>query len=448
MKTEKQHFIKPEQLRIGLYVHIDLGWMDHPFTFNNFKIKDEQQILEIRKLGLQQIRYDPLRSDDASLPTSIGSAAQESTASSTSLTESNAPIPAQPGTPLEDAGAQHGTDVDSDTHHLTFQQQRLQQLQQAIRDCEKKFTQTSSVVKQIEREILLTPPKSLHQAEDLVGNMVDTLLTEGEVVLHAMQPRSGMAEVYTHALNVTVLSLILAKSLDISADDIKALGLGALFHDIGKSQIPDRVTKKSEPFTKAELSLIQQHSSMGVKLAKEIGMPASAVRIIAQHHEYIDGSGFPAKLKNGEIDYLARIVAVANLYDNLCNPQNHIQIMTPYEALSHMFAHQRSKCDPDILKLLIKSLGVYPPGSLVKLSNDIFGIVVSVNPSKPLRPYVLLHAPDVPREAPLLVNLGEEAGLSITHCLRANQLPEDALKYLNPAERISYFFDKDVTAGE
>lgn len=423
MNTEQTHYIKPEQLRVGVYVHLDLGWMDHPFTFNNFKIKDEVQIAEIRKLGLLQVRYDPLRSDCE-------------------------PLPPQ-ATPLVETPTQAPSVVDdTKTAKQAFQEKRLNELRQAIQECEKKFTQATISVRQIERDIQQNPPKTLRSAGELVDGMVDSLLSEGEVVLHAMQPKPGSTEHYTHSLNVTVIALVLAKSLDMTADDIRHLGMGAIFHDIGKSQIPDRITKKTDPLTKAELSLVQQHPAMGAKFGTDIGMHAQVVRIILQHHECMDGTGYPGKLKQDQIDRLARIVAVANMYDNLCNPLNAAQAMTPYETLSHMFAHQRSKCDPSILKLLIKSLGVYPPGSLVRLSNGDHGIVISINPSKPLRPFVLLHAPDVPRNTPLIINLGEEASQSITHCLRQNQLPKEILEYLHPAARINYFFDKDKSVDQ
>ncbi len=423
---DKPHYIKPEQLCIGLYVHLDLGWMDHPFTFNNFKIKDEGQIAEIRKLRLPQVRYDPLRSDGEPLPVVVASL---------------------PETVAETLEASSTSPAESADEKATLQQHRLQQLQQAIQECEKSFVQTASTVRLIEKDILNAPSRALHQAGELVGSMVESLLTEGEVVLHAMQPKPGATEQYTHALNVTVLTLVLAKSLDISEEEANFLGMGAMFHDVGKAQIPDRITRKTDALSKAEISLIQQHSGMGAKYASDIGMPPRVVRIIQQHHEYMDGSGYPDRLKGDQIDRLTRVVGVANLYDNLCNPMSLAQAMTPYEALSNMFAHQRGKCDPDILKLLIKSLGVYPPGSLVRLSDNSYGIVLSVNPSKPLRPYVLLHAPDVPRHTPLLIDLGMETGLSVTHCLRANQLPNEVLEYLDPAKRINYFFTREKVAA-
>jgi len=428
---EKSHYISPDQLCIGLYVHIDLGWMDHPFTFNNFKIKDQAQISEIRKLNLTKLRYDPLRSDCEPAPAGAVAA-----------------VPPEVASPEVGSDSTEAQPVTAETLLAEQRQKRLAQLHQAIAECEKKFGKATTEVRLIEREILQNPPKSMLQAQTLVSGMVESLLSEGELVIHAMQTKPGAVEHYAHALNVTVISLVLAKSLDMRAEDAVHLGIGAIYHDVGKAQIPDRISKKTEALTKAEISLMQQHVAMGGKYASDVGMHEKVIRIILQHHESMDGSGYPAKLKMEQIDRLSRIVAIANLYDNLCNPLNVAQAMTPYEALSHMFAHQRSKCDPEILKLLIKSFGVYPPGSLVRLSNGDHGIVISVNPNKPLRPFLLLHAPDVPRHAPQLLNLGEEASLSITHCLRQNQLPKDVIDYLQPSTRINYFFDKETPTEE
>jgi putative nucleotidyltransferase with HDIG domain len=420
MRPEPVNTITPDQLRVGLYIHLDLGWMDHPFTFSNFKIRNEGQIAQIKALGLKQLRYDPLRSDCEPSVQAPAAAAASALPRQT---------PAVADSPAEEKEA--------------FETQRLEELRQAVHECEQKFAQAANAVIRIEREIHITPPKSMAEARALVDSMVESLLTEGDVVLHAMNDRRGMAEQYSHSLNVTVLAMILAKSLDMSEEEVRHLAMGALFHDIGKSQIPDRVTRKTDPLTKSELALIHEHCLFGAKFAENFKLDPRVGLIILQHHECIDGSGYPGKLKGEEIDRLARITAIVNTYDNLCNPLDLAAAMTPYEALANMFSRQRAKLDPSILKLLIKSMGVYPPGSIVRLSSGDHGMVISVNPSKPLRPCVMLHLPAIPRRTPMLIDLGEEASLSITHCLRPSQLPKEALDYLSPGKRISYYFDKE-----
>ena len=417
-ENNANHYVTPDQLRVGLYIHLDLSWMEHPFKFNNFKIRSEAEIAQIRALGLKQLRYDPLRSDY-----------QPPAPVATDESEDEVP----PSTPIVDTPPPQ-------EHHPTARELRLQALHLAIHECERKFIESTREAKRIERDLRVNPKRSAHDAQQLIDGMLDSLLTESEIVLHAMQPKPGTPDSYVHSLNVTVLALILAKALDILADDARHLGLGALFHDSGKAEIPDRVIRKTDPLTSSEVALVRQHVEFGARIASDAGLPEAVGRIILQHHELCDGSGYPAHLKDGQIDRLARIVSVVNAYENLCNPPNTMDAMTPYEALAHMFARQRKKYDSEILMLFIKTLGIYPPGSLVELSDGGFGTVISVNPSKPLRPYVLMHAPEVPRAAPLLTNLGDVVGLTITRCLRANQLPPDVLRYLAPASRISYFF--------
>ena len=416
MKRPQPNIIDIRQLRVGLYIHLDLGWMDHPFTFNNFKIRDEQQLAQVRGLNLKSLRYDPQRSDCEPLPCGE---------------EAPAALAGQPALAADEELA--------DVRHA-FQSLRFQELHQAIHDCEQKYVQASLTVREIEHDLQHHPARAMHQSQALIDNMVDSILTSSDVVLHAMQ---GGVEQHSHALNVTVLALTMAKALDMAAQEAAWLGQGALFHDIGKNAIPDRVTRKTDPLTHAEQNLLEQHCEIGAQTATEIGMHARIVTIIRQHHECMDGSGYPARLRQEEIDWLARIVAVANIFENLCNPVSMSCAMTPYEALAHMFAHIRSQFDASLLTLLIKSLGVYPPGSIVQLSDGRHGIVMSVNPSKPLLPFVMLHVPDVPRETPMLINLGEQSNLRVTKCLRRSQLPRDAHDYLNPSQHISYYYDQE-----
>lgn len=419
------HYVTPDQLRIGMYIHLDLGWMDHPFTFSNFKIKTDEQLAQIRSLGLKKLRYDPLRSDAEPLP-------EPQPTVEAVVAEEPSVIPEEVPVNV----------VQEDAH-----QQRLKALHQAMHECEQKFSQAAGEARRIEREMTKNPPKALGSAQSLVTDMVDSMLTESDVALYAMQPSTG-EEPYVHSLNVTVLSLILAKSMDIAAEDAHNLGLGSLFHDVGKTRIPDRILLKTDPLTRAEISLIQQHPEFGGEIIKDLNLPAVVSHIVLQHHECSDGSGYPNRLKQDQIDPLARIVAVTNAYENLCNPISPADAMTPYEALAHLFSKMRSKFDADILKLLIKCLGVYPPGSIVQLSDGRYGLVASVNPSKPLRPYVLMYAPTVPRDNPLLINLGDEAGLSIARCLRQSALPKDVLAYLGPGKRICYFFQAEHEGQE
>jgi len=179
----------------------------------------------------------------------------------------------------------------------------------------------------------------------------------------------------------------------------------------------------------------------GLVQAKKMGLSAGATAVIAQHHEHADGSGFPAGLNSDRMTMAARIVALVNRYDNLCNPRLPARALTPHEALSLLFAQGRSKFDTSILGAFIKMMGVYPPGSTVQLTDDRYATVLAVNSSRPLKPSVLVHDPAIPREEALVLDLESAVGLGIRRSIKAQQLPPTALDYLAPSPRIAYFFE-------
>jgi len=414
MSSSSLHVIDVDQLLVGLYVHLDLGWMDHPFPLSNFKLKDAKQIAQIKKIGLRKVRYDPTRSDCAPQPLGL------TTNNSVSVT------------------AVATTAIIADVQAKTA---RIKQLHQAMDENEKKFIIASNLARQATRNILRAPQASIAKAALVVDNLVETALMEGDVAIHALNGSRSNDLNYQHSLNVAVLALMLAKSIEMSADDARLLGMAAIFHDIGTAEVSDKILLKKDVLTKFEQSHLEQHCVAGARMAEQAGLSARIGNIILQHHEFSDGSGYPEKLHGEQTDPLARLLALVNTYDGLCNPHNLTLARTPYEALAYMFAQQRSKLDKPLLKCLIKVLGIYPAGSVVQLSTGAHAIVVSSNPSKPLRPFVMLHERVVKRQGPLIVDLREEPSIHINACLRPNQLPAEVLHDLNPRQRISYFLD-------
>jgi putative nucleotidyltransferase with HDIG domain len=278
-----------------------------------------------------------------------------------------------------------------------------------------------------------------------VNELIDHILTEGDIAIHALNGNRSSDAHYQHPLNVTILALMVAKTIEISKEDARILGLGSLFHDIGKSEISYKILLKKEPLTKFEQANFEQHSITGARIANEMGLPVAVSNIILHHHEHDDGTGYPNQIKANQTDMLAKIVALVNTYDSLCNPTNIAYAKTPYEALAHMYATMRNKHDESLLKRLIKSLGIYPPGSIVTLSNGGCGIIISSNPHKPLRPYVLLYDPTVSRDSPNILDLRQTPEINITKCLTASQLAPEVAAYLQPRQRTSYFFEMTTT---
>ncbi|MBK6293657.1 MAG: HD domain-containing protein [Rhodoferax sp.] len=273
------------------------------------------------------------------------------------------------------------------------------------------------------------------------------MLTESDIAINLMKDKPGGEDVYFHSLNVTLLSMMLAKELKAPPEAIRLIGMGAMFHDVGKLDIPDRIVRKTEPLTKPELSLLQQHCAYGVETGRKLSLPNEALTVIAQHHEYSDGTGYPKGLKGSDIFLLARVVAIVNCYDNLCNPVKQSAALTPHQALSLMYAQQRARFDTAALTTFVRCMGIYPPGTVVVLSNESIGMVVSVNSTVPLKPTVLIYDPAVPRERAILVELESEPEVSISRALKPEQLPKPVYDYLAPRRRLTYYFDSESSAA-
>lgn len=421
MDKKEQNYILPSQLCVGIYVHLDLSWMQHPFALSSFKIKDESQVVTIQAMGLRRVRYDPLRSDCE---------------------------PLLPDGTAYSAPPENVYFVPESLDNTDARVQRVRQLNQAISDCEKGFMRATNAARQALKKLSTHPQEAIAEAEALIDGMVDSIMTEGDVIIHAMDGSRLGDDTYFHPMNVTVLALMLAKSLGMNTDESRLLGLAALFHDAGKERLPDSVVMNSGQLSKVEQSILQQHSELGAAIARQAGLPERVALTMLQHHELNDGSGYPAGLKGTEIDPMARILALVEAYDQLCNPNNPADAMTPYGALSYLFASERKKYDGQTLNLLIKSLGVYPPGSIVLLNDGVYGVVVSVNPQKLLRPLIMLYDRRAERAVPNILDLGEDTDTSISKCLRAEQLPKGVADYLQCRQRLSYFFSTAKAAGD
>ena len=406
-------YISPEQLCVGLYIQLELAWWEHNFAFSNFKIKDEGQIKALRALGLERLRYDPARSDVPPLSAPTQPAAPE-------------PAVVSAPSPAEQASQQRA--------------EKLKALRKRLAEVERKFVQASQQVKTLNQTLRSRPEDASKQAGEIVGAMVDTLLGGSGVVLHSINSKSA-EDSYFHSLNVTVLALLLGRQLGLDSENCHILGMGALLHDVGKLEVPSKVLLKSEPLTRPEQQLLQLHCEFGLRMGHKLMLDDEVLRIINEHHEYCDGSGYPRQLREAAIGRLSRLVCIANQFDNLCNPLNPRDALSPHEAIALMFKQYSARFDAVALKAFIRCMGIYPPGSLVQLDDQRYGLVLGMNPSQPLKPTLIVYAADVPKHEALIIDLEQEPRLSIDKSLRPAQLPREVLEYLNPRQQLSYFVE-------
>lgn len=407
--------IKVSQLQPGLFIELPLKWHEHPFLMAKFVIKNENQISIIRQLGLRKVWYFPDRSSVLPLPE-----------------EADAPeVP-------DDAVK---TELDAAWLEKQERARELEQRRRDIQKVEKQYDQTVNQVKSLMIRMNSLPAQAISEAGVVVDKIVNALLSDKETLIHLMNSNNPDDTLYYHVLNVSVLSLLLAREAGMPEKLYSALGFAALMHDIGQIKIPPQIVRKTTALTKPEQDLYEQHVRHGFDMVKKFGESGPLVwDVVAQHHEFCDGTGYPKRLKGIDISELAKIVCIVNHYDKLCNHNDPRQSMTPHEALSLMFAKQGSKFDKKYLQLLVKLLGIYPPGTVVQLSDERLGMVISLNRTELLKPSILLYDPGVPKEEAVILDLAANGELSIQRSIKPVQLKPEVYAYLNPRERVSYFF--------
>jgi putative nucleotidyltransferase with HDIG domain len=419
-------------LRPGLYVHLALGWMDHPFPTNRFLIKGPEQIQTLRELGLQTVSVQAARCDPAALAL-LQACVQGATAKPpVTVSHPTPPAPAAPAaTGVEAARARH-------RELLQLQQNSLQRSQRLHGKAVQGWLD-------IARDALREPALAAEAAQDLSAQLVSELQGSEDTTVRVLSEAAGTGPVQ-HAINVSVLSLMLGRSLGLGANELRDVAVGALLHDIGKLMLPDvlrNVTSESSAlYTRAR----REHVAQGVRLGMTMGLSPAALRVIAQHHELQDGSGLPQGLTGEEITLPARIVALTDTYDKLCNPSHGGSGRTPHEAQALMYAQMREQLDTRLLGAFIKMIGVYPPGSVVELVDGRHAMVVSTHPQQPLKPCVLVHEPRVPREEALLIDLLRTPSVGIRRSLHPQHLARATLDYLSPATRLHYYFAQELGA--
>ncbi len=440
-------FIDIDDLRVGMYVHIDLGWIRHPFALNSFKIASRDQIDTLIRLGVRRIRWSPERSDPVpgSEPAAGSGQAQAKIGA-----DPTAPADAAPeeGTSAHQAiAATVAAEVAARAEERRQRRERLEAQNASLEVCEREFASASRTYRQVIDLASIQPETAREQAQQMVDAMVGKIAGQEETAIRLLSESVG-ERAAQHSINVTVISLLLGKTLGLDAARLDMLGAGALLHDIGLTALPERLRWLDKQFSSAERRLYQEHVAHGVALCTRMKLPPEQLAIVAQHHELADGRGYPNQLVGEQIAPLARIVGLVNLYDNLCNPANPTQAVTPHEALALIFAQMRHQFDTKVLMPFIRMMGVYPPGSVVELTDARLALVVSVNAARPLKPNVVVYEPRVPRDEALVEDLEQAGHLGVRRSLRPVQLPKAAFDYLSPRQRICYFFERARSASE
>jgi HD-GYP domain-containing protein (c-di-GMP phosphodiesterase class II) len=227
----------------------------------------------------------------------------------------------------------------------------------------------------------------------LIKNAVDKILDEvlgsSNALIHLVDIRAYDDYTFAHSVNVCILSLMTGISLSYNTQQLRELGIGALLHDIGKTRIPKEILDKPSCLTPAEFQEMQKHACHGFEILRHYPeIPLLSSHVALQHHERVDGSGYPRQLKGDEIHEYAKITAVTDVYDALLADRIYRPAFLPYGAIRELTRGTYTFFDPRVVAAFLENVAIYPVGSLVQLNTGDVGIVVDVNKQSQHRPVI------------------------------------------------------------
>jgi putative nucleotidyltransferase with HDIG domain len=424
-----------------LYIKIEGSWFSHPFPTNSFKIKTAKELETLQGLTKVKLYFDPDRSEpewgqSELTEASVREPAQDIVEPDQDPSgDSSPPVPTiseeekAPEDPIQRKVAQH---------------QAFHTYQEHLQKVGSQFHEVVQEAKHIMQDVISGRPRGLRTAQKIVGDLCEILgvADNSRALLNLIGSNESNEEFFLHALNVCSLSLMVGQDLGCTREDTEILALGALFHDVGELKYPAEQLLRKGSMSPSELKgFLCSHPKYGVEMVNKLpNFPYEAIEVIRHHHERLNGSGYPTGRKDDQISTFAKIVMVVDEYDELCHHPDPARSLIPAEALSYLYVKCRHTLWYEAIVSLIRQLGVYPPGSLVRLSNQKIGIVTSVNLANRLRPIILVYDEHTSPEEPIVLNLAEEdEALCIVNAIRPVDLSPKIRECLNPRRIISYF---------
>lgn len=358
-----------EQLVPGMFItEMDVPWYRTPFLSHKRLIKDLQTIELMKVHGIRMVTIDTSKGTD--LPSGPP-------ANTSSVADQPSPNPHAPTAPSQK------------TNH-TVETQETQPEDHSVTLI---YAQAQEAVERIFEDLERGIPPSPEDTKTIVSNVLAQVLTNPAAMttqIAIQKMKQFDRSLTTHALDTCILSLVVAIESGADHQTQEQVGMGALLHDAGYVRLPRNLVRKREECSGADKTLLEQHCKLGVALLSELpGMHEDVLRIVREHHERADASGFPAGLGHETTSRLAQIVGIVDFYDGMISRRGTRPAMIPHDAVRQLFlAGERGHFEKSLVELMIRSIGVYPVGSLVRLTTGEQAVVVGVNPQQRLKPLV------------------------------------------------------------
>lgn len=356
MKPTQPHPVIPvNQLRPGMYVIAIASQTGAMEIAQTGLVTTRQQVDVLIRRGVLTVKVDLARSK---LP---------------GIEQVVSPSPAHSAGSVRPAGSGEGREL------------KIRRLYQEARELQGKFI----------RHLKAGEPIDITPLAAVAEEMVDTMFTHGDAMLCLARIRAKDAYLMEHSMNVAILLANFGRYLGLDRSVLKELTLGGLLHDVGKIMTPDEVLNKPGKLTDEEFGVMRQHVVHSYDiLSNTAGITPTMLEVAANHHERLDGTGYPQRLKGDQLSLYTRMSGIVDVYDAVTADRVYKQGMQPTQAFRVLLKGIDQHFDAELVTKFIKCMGVYPVGTLVQLSNQRLAVVMQRNEQQPLKPMVkvIYHA--------------------------------------------------------
>jgi HD-GYP domain-containing protein (c-di-GMP phosphodiesterase class II) len=396
--TQHTQQISIDDLVIGMYiVGLDQSWLQSPFLFHRRRIERYEEIARLKAYGVRRVTIDPTRGLD--LIETLPRPAEVQSES----------VPHAWEKPLLPTSSQR--EQDTICPHLCGRPLVSPLPDLAL--ARTVHTEATMAVQSLFEGTKTGAPLHSAAAQEVVHHLMETVLSQHEALAGLIHMRQFEVNLYAHVINVCIFALMLGAMQDLDKTVLACLGVGALLHDVGHVHLPRNLVRKPGLYTAQEQRLMQAHPHLGATmLSRTPRMPEDACRIVAEHHERLDGSGYPQGLGGAALSPLSQTVAIADVYETMLGTREGRPPLLPAQAIKELYQQGRAQqLDLSLVEKMVRCLGIYPVGSLIELNTGERGIVIAVNPGKALQPvvYILWNQTHQRYATPVTVDLATPA---------------------------------------
>ena len=349
-------YTRVDQLVLGMYItELDRPWLETPFLFQGFELKTEEELKAVRDV-CEYVYVDMTKR-------------KKRINSIVSCAQSNIHSILNYGSPPK----------------------KLSVFEKEISRAGKTYESTAGVVSGLMEKIAMGGGIDSKLAKEAVAECVNSVLHSPDAMLWLSQLKNKDEYTAQHSLNVCVLAIVLGRHLNFSEKNLNIAGLCGMMHDMGKMQIPLEILNKPGKLEWGELEVMRSHTTLGYELLKDSdNIHPSAIETALTHHERLDGKGYPRQIKTSGISDFAKIVTIVDMYDAMTSDRIYQKGRTHLEATHVLTNMAGTQLDPTFVIKFIESLGVYPPGCLVEMTNGAIAIVIECNEKIKLRPKIII----------------------------------------------------------